>query len=121
MRQYLTTLSLVWIAACIAAFLYSHQQHISSSVALAVVPAFLVEFAFYMAPGFPAVRKKFDALGSPLLRASLLSVSAVLPYLMETSRTGWFHRTYFIELLAAIGLFNYFNRFNNSLHMEPTK
>ena len=26
-----------------------------------------------------------------------------------------------IELLAAIGLFNYFNRFNNALHMEPTK
>jgi alkylhydroperoxidase family enzyme len=25
-----------------------------------------------------------------------------------------------IELLAAIGLFNYFNRFNNALHMEPT-
>jgi uncharacterized peroxidase-related enzyme len=26
-----------------------------------------------------------------------------------------------IELVAAIGLFNYFNRFNNSLKMEPTK
>ncbi len=26
-----------------------------------------------------------------------------------------------IELLAAVGLFNYFNRFNNALHMEPTK
>ncbi len=26
-----------------------------------------------------------------------------------------------IELLAAIGLFNYFNRLNNALHMEPTK
>ena len=26
-----------------------------------------------------------------------------------------------IELLAAIGLFNYFNRFNNALHMEPTR
>ena len=26
-----------------------------------------------------------------------------------------------IELLAAIGLFNYFNRFNNALKMEPTK
>ena len=26
-----------------------------------------------------------------------------------------------IELLAAIGLFNYFNRFNTALHMEPTK
>ncbi len=26
-----------------------------------------------------------------------------------------------VELLAAIGLFNYFNRFNNALRMEPTK
>ena len=26
-----------------------------------------------------------------------------------------------IEVLAAIGLFNYFNRFNNVLQMEPTK
>ncbi len=26
-----------------------------------------------------------------------------------------------VELLAAIGLFNYFNRFNNALQMEPTK
>ena len=25
-----------------------------------------------------------------------------------------------IELLAAIGLFNYFNRFNDALRMEPT-
>jgi alkylhydroperoxidase family enzyme len=26
-----------------------------------------------------------------------------------------------IELAAAIGLFNYFNRFNDALQMEPTK
>ncbi|HVJ07893.1 MAG TPA: carboxymuconolactone decarboxylase family protein [Acidisarcina sp.] len=26
-----------------------------------------------------------------------------------------------VELMAAIGLFNYFNRFNNALQMEPTK
>jgi alkylhydroperoxidase family enzyme len=26
-----------------------------------------------------------------------------------------------VELTAAIGLFNYFNRFNNALRMEPTK
>jgi alkylhydroperoxidase family enzyme len=26
-----------------------------------------------------------------------------------------------VELSAAIGLFNYFNRFNNALKMEPTK
>ena len=26
-----------------------------------------------------------------------------------------------VELCAAIGLFNYFNRFNDALRMEPTK
>lgn len=26
-----------------------------------------------------------------------------------------------VELASAIGLFNYFNRFNNALKMEPTK
>jgi len=26
-----------------------------------------------------------------------------------------------LELASAIGLFNYFNRFNNALNMEPTK
>jgi uncharacterized peroxidase-related enzyme len=26
-----------------------------------------------------------------------------------------------VELMASIGLFNYFNRFNNMLHMEPTQ
>jgi alkylhydroperoxidase family enzyme len=26
-----------------------------------------------------------------------------------------------VELAAVIGLFNYFNRFNNALEMEPTK
>jgi uncharacterized peroxidase-related enzyme len=26
-----------------------------------------------------------------------------------------------VELLCAIGLFNYFNRFNDALHMEPTR
>ena len=35
-------------------------------------------------------------------------------------------RTYYsegevVELMCAIGLFNYFNRFNNALRMEPTK
>jgi uncharacterized protein len=66
------------------------------------VPAFLVEIAFYLAPGFPAVRKTFDALGPKPLRAALLSASAALPYLMETSRTGSFGAIHFVELTAAI-------------------
>ena len=102
MRQFLTTLSLVWIAACIAAYFYSQQQHISSTVALAVVPAFLVELAFYLVPGFAAVRKRFDALGSKPLRAALLAVSGVVPYLIEALGTRTFHLVSFVELLALV-------------------
>ena len=102
MRQFLTTLSLVWIAACIAAYVYSQQQHISSSVALVVVPAFLLEIACYVAPGFSAVRKSFDALGSKPLRAAFLTVSGVLPFLIETLRGRTFHLIYFLELLGFV-------------------
>ena len=102
MRQFLTTLSVVWIAACIAAYFYSQQQHISTRVALAVVPAFLVELAFYLAPGFIAVRKGFDALGSKRLRAGLLAASGVIPYLIETLRGHTFRLNHLLDLLALV-------------------
>ena len=34
---------------------------------------------------------------------------------------GYYSEGEIVELLCAIGLFNYFNRFNNALQMEPTK
>lgn len=34
---------------------------------------------------------------------------------------GFYSEGEIVELLCAIGLFNYFNRFNNALNMEPTK
>jgi uncharacterized peroxidase-related enzyme len=34
---------------------------------------------------------------------------------------GFFSEGEIVELLCAIGLFNYFNRFNNALEMQPTK
>jgi uncharacterized peroxidase-related enzyme len=34
---------------------------------------------------------------------------------------GFYSEGEVVELLCAIGLFNYFNRFNNALQMEPTK
>jgi uncharacterized peroxidase-related enzyme len=34
---------------------------------------------------------------------------------------GFYSEGEIVELLCAIGLFNYFNRFNNTLRMEPTK
>ena len=40
---------------------------------------------------------------------------------MWTDLMKYFDEGQVIELAAAIGLFNYFNRFNNALRMEPTK
>jgi membrane protease YdiL (CAAX protease family) len=102
MRQFLTTLVVVWIAACIAAYVYSQQQNIPSWIAMAVMPAFLIEFAFYLAPGFPAVRKAFDRIGSRALRAVILSASAVIPYLIESPLVGVFRPFSLLTLLAVV-------------------
>jgi hypothetical protein len=34
---------------------------------------------------------------------------------------GFYSEGEIVELLCSIGLFNYFNRFNDALRMEPTK
>jgi membrane protease YdiL (CAAX protease family) len=101
MRQFLTTLVVVWTAACIATYVYSQQQNIPSWIALAVLPAFLVEFAFYLAPGFPPVRGAFERLGSKPLRAAFLAASAVTPYLIESLGIGTFLFSSLLALLAA--------------------
>ena len=100
MRQFLTTLVVVWTAACIATYIYSQQQNIPSWIAIAVLPAFMVEFAFYLAPGFAAVRKAFEGLGSRPVRAAVLFASAVPPYLIESLATHTFQLSAFLELLA---------------------
>src|SRR5579872_3834107 len=102
MRQFLTTLVVIWTAAAIATYFYSQQQHIPSTIVLVVLPAFLWEAGFYLMPGFEAVRKWFDELGSKPLRAALLSGSAVIPYLVESPRNGTFHLLWFLALVGAV-------------------
>ena len=90
MRQFLAALLVAWTAACIAAYLYSQQQHIPTGLASALLPAFLVEIAFYLFPGFAAARRIFERLPSKAVRALLLAASAVLPYVLATTRTHQF-------------------------------
>ncbi len=101
MRQFLTTLVVIWTAACIATYIYSQQQNIPGWIVLGVLPAFLVEFAFYLAPGFAVVRRAFDRSGSKPMRAAILAASAVLPYLIESLATGTFR---WQSLLALLGV-----------------
>jgi membrane protease YdiL (CAAX protease family) len=101
MRQYLTTVLVVWTAACIAAYFYSKQQNIPASIAYAVVPAFLAELAFYLVPGFEGARKRFGQIGSKAMRSAMLMASALIPYLMVSSQTHTFSLRSFGALLVA--------------------
>ena len=102
MRQFLTTLVVVWMAALIAAYFYSQEQHVPQWIVFAVLPAFLIEIAFYLVPGFAAVRKAFDGLGSKSFRAGLLAASALVPYLIASIGTATFAFSSFLMLLGVV-------------------
>ncbi len=100
MRQFLIALALVWTGACIAAFVYSQNQNIPAHLALILIPGFLIEIGFYLVPGFPEIRKRFDRIASKVVRAVVLTLSAVVPYLAVTLRLGSFRITFFLLLLV---------------------
>jgi membrane protease YdiL (CAAX protease family) len=76
---------------------------------MAALPAFLVEFAFYLAPGFESFRSVFERVGSKPVRATLLTASATIPYLIESLLTGSFQLKYLLALVgvAAVAAFWY--------------
>ncbi|HEV2686940.1 MAG TPA: CPBP family intramembrane glutamic endopeptidase [Bryobacteraceae bacterium] len=67
---------------------------------MAVLPAFLVEIAFYLTMGFPEVRKAFDGLGSKTVRAALLLASGIVPYLVVSFAIGNFQIKGLLTLAA---------------------
>jgi peptidoglycan/LPS O-acetylase OafA/YrhL len=96
--QYFISVLLVWVAACAAAYFYSQQKGIPRGVALALLPAFLVELALYIMPGFAGVRRALAALPAAVL-ALLLSGAAMVPYVLATVPLGAFH----LASLLAVG------------------
>lgn len=106
--EYFISFLAVLIIGSIAAYLYSREKGIPAGIAPAVLPAFLLELAFYMAPGFGAVRRSLGRLPGPVLALGL-SVSAVVPYAVATLRLGSFRLTAFFALagLAAVISFWY--------------
>jgi membrane protease YdiL (CAAX protease family) len=79
----------IWILGSIAGYLYSQQQNIPIALALAVLPAILVELTLYAATGFAPFRDLLRAM-APFRAVILLAGSAALPYAMYTIATGQF-------------------------------
>jgi len=83
LRGFALALSVLWAILIVAAFLYSRDQGFPTSIVVAVVPAFLVEAALYLAAGMQATRARLESL--PLVHlAALMTISAVLPYSLCT-------------------------------------
>ncbi len=65
-----------------------------------VLAAFLLEYPFYLVPGFEAVRSWAELRLRPLFLAACLTLSAVLPYLVFSLGTGQFSGKALLELGA---------------------
>jgi uncharacterized protein len=89
LRGFFATLVIIWITLCIAALLYAKDKDIPQWVVAAVLPAFLLEAACYIATGFAAVRARLEKLPKPALIGALVA-SALVPYLIYSIGTGLF-------------------------------
>lgn len=85
----------------VAGLVYAQQQHIPTSLALAILPALLVEAACYVGPGFAAVRERLLRWPRPYL-ASALAISATIPWLIYTLVSGTFSWQKLAFLLALV-------------------
>jgi membrane protease YdiL (CAAX protease family) len=79
------------LVVALAAFIYARLQNIPAWVAIPIAAAFLVEFPFYLLPGFSP---------QSLRRPIALAASCVLPYLIYSIPTGQFRPIGFVLLIA---------------------
>ncbi|MGH9666466.1 MAG: hypothetical protein ACRD9L_18730, partial [Bryobacteraceae bacterium] len=90
-RRFVSVLLATWAACCIAGFLYSRYQNIPLQTAAAILPAFLLEAAFYLALGIESIRTRVEERLSAPAAAALLAASALAPYCVYTITLGVFH------------------------------
>lgn len=90
--SYRATVLIGWVLLLAAAVIYSQNARvpIPAAIAIPVAIAFLVEYPFYLLPGFPAARERLIALGRPQA-AAILAASAILPWLIYALGTGHFN------------------------------
>lgn len=101
-------LALLWVGASLAALLYSLQEHIPLHLALAALPACLLEASFYYVLGVERWRASLEKL-PPAGLAMLLTLAAVAPYSAAALAFGFFRWKSLaaIALLAAVASFWY--------------
>jgi membrane protease YdiL (CAAX protease family) len=101
-------LPLIWLACAIAGLLYAGQQNIPFHLALAALPAFLLEATFYAVLGIERWRTRFEKL-PPAAVSAMLTLAAAAPYCAASLAFGSFrwHALALVAGFAAIAAFWY--------------
>ena len=79
-----------WVLLASVAAFYAHLKGYPLAIALPLAAAFLVEYPFYLLPGFAAARNRLMA-GGKLRAASIMAASAITPWLIYAVSTGHFN------------------------------
>jgi membrane protease YdiL (CAAX protease family) len=96
-----------WIGLSAAGWLYARQKDIPSWPAIPLIAAFLLEYSFYLVPGFEPVREWLRNHLSRLWIALYIAVSAAAPYLLYSIPTGQFRWTAWAVLAATVAAISF--------------
>src|SRR6266542_2321713 len=90
--RFLAALLIGWVVLWVAGSWYASHARLRASAVKPVLAAFLLEYSFYLVPGFESVRRWLRARVPRPLLALLLTIAAVLPYLAYSPFTHQFQR-----------------------------
>ena len=102
-RGFLLTVLVGWILLIAAGCYYARLKQIPLAIAGPLVAAFLIEYVFYLVPGFTRLREWLSAKAPLRPLALAFAVSALAPYLAYSLATGQF-RVVAASRLAAVVL-----------------
>jgi membrane protease YdiL (CAAX protease family) len=105
-RPFWVALFAGWVLLAAAGVWYAGRQQIPPAVAAPLVAAFLLEYGFYLIPGFRRVREAVADRLPVLVYAALLTASAVLPYGVACL-AGGFQPAAFVRLLILTGVISF--------------
>src|SRR5689334_12044181 len=89
-----------WIVLGAAGLIYARAKGIPTWAALPVLAAFLLEYSFYLVPGFESAREWLASAVPELPRGLLLGATALLPYIVYSVPTHQFQWLSLIRLAA---------------------
>jgi hypothetical protein len=102
-RNFLAAVGAGWILLLAAGIYYARLKQIPFALAAPLLAAFLIEYAFYLVPGFAGVREWLADRIPPRRLALCFAASALAPYLVYSLATGEF-RIVAASRLAALVL-----------------